>query len=102
VASIYDRLQQGTLKAWGRRSTTYPPAAASHPRPLREFIDASFWKENIIEELEYWLKQPYLQRNKPVLTITKPVAGDRITAIQYWDLVFSATEANHLWPAQRV
>jgi hypothetical protein len=102
VASIYDRLQQGALKAWGRRSTTYPPAAASHPRPLREFIDASFWKENIIEELEYWLKQPYLQQNKPVLTITKPVAGDRITAIQYWDLVFSATEANHLWPAQRV
>ena len=101
VASIYDRLQQGALKAWGRKSTEYPPVA-SHPRPLREFIDRSFWKENSIEELDYWLKQPHFQHNQPVRTITKPVSGDRITAIQYWDLVFSAADANHLWPAQRV
>ncbi len=101
VASIYDRLQQGSLKAWGRKSTEYPPAA-SHPRPMREFIDRSFWKENSIEELDYWLKQPHFQHNRPARTITKPVFGDRSTAAHYWDLTFSAADANHLWPPQRV
>ena len=102
AANIYDRLQQGSLKAWGRKSTQYPPVA-SHPRPMREFIDRSFWKENSIEELDRWLKHSeHFDHNRPALTITKPVSEDRITAIHYWDLVFSAADANHLWPAQRI
>jgi hypothetical protein len=101
AASIYDRLQQGSLKAWGRKSTKYPPDVP-HPRPVRGFIDPSFWKENTIEELDYWVKQPHFQHNQPVLTITKPVSGDRITVTHYWNLMFSEADANRLWPAQRV
>jgi hypothetical protein len=102
AASVYDRLQQGSLKAWGRKSTGYPPVP-SHPRPMREFIDRSFWKENSIEELDRWLMHSeHFDHNQPARTITKPVAGERITAIHYWDLVFSAAEADRLWPAQRI
>jgi hypothetical protein len=101
VASIYDRLQQGSLRAWGRPSNQYPPVA-SHPRPLRRFIDRSFWGNNTVEELDYWLRQPHFQHNNPTRTITKPGAGDRTTSVCYWDLVFSYQDIQKLWPAQRV
>jgi hypothetical protein len=102
VASIYDRLQQGKLKAWGRKSTGHPPTVP-HPRPLREFIDRSFWKENTIEELDRWLKKSeHFDHNRPALTITKPVDGERTNAIHYWDLVFSYEDIQMLWPPQRI
>jgi hypothetical protein len=98
---IYDRLQSGDLKCWGRKSSGFPDKL-TRPWPARRFITPAFWKKNTIEDLDYWLDHQTRHRvGTPENTVTKPTRQWRPRrATHYYDLAFDRTDANRLWPGQ--
>ena len=98
IVAIYDRLRDGSLKAWGRRTRGFPEKPEM-PWPKRQLVPASFWEDNAIEELDYWLEKAHFMHHDPTRTVTRPTRGIRSFAPHYWDLAFKATDAYDCWPS---
>ncbi len=102
---LYEALQDARLAAWGHASPVYPPDTDAPPPPA--WIDASFWDDHLIEEVEMLGGRTAMmvrvgKRRWDSITLARPgVFAGREIAPCYWNLLFDREGCAQAFPLDR-
>jgi hypothetical protein len=97
---LYMGLRNGNIKCWGHAAKYFPPKT-DPPFPEAVQIEASFWNDHLIEEVEMWRVRIADTKGATAwksITLPDPDRFDDRTKVPcYWNLQFSKYDVADIW-----